>query len=54
MADFCAECTAELFDEEVDHDFIDITDKMEVGDRCQVLCEGCGFIEIDCTGKKAK
>jgi hypothetical protein len=50
MADFCKQCSIEIFDE----DFGDLADLTE-GDLTvyvQVLCEGCGtHCWVDSTGK---
>lgn len=52
MADFCKKCSEELFDFQT-NDFENIT---SIDDDAQelypvVLCEGCGPIQIDSTGK---
>lgn len=50
MADFCYQCTEYLFGKE-------FADRNELRDLCEptetvvnVLCEGCGFIEVDSNG----
>jgi hypothetical protein len=50
MADFCWKCLAEeLFPEAPErNDFHGI---VEEGETARVLCEGCGFIEVDHEGK---
>ena len=50
MADFCYDCTAELFGDGKRNDFAD--EWGEDRDRWSVLCEGCGFIVVDKNGKK--
>ena len=52
MADFCKQCSEELFGE----DFKDLAKlgdpkKMEQGFYPVVLCEGCGPIQVDYFGK---
>lgn len=52
MADFCKECSEELFGE----DFGDLkgllTEEDTKNERyAGVICEGCGFIQVDHTGK---
>jgi hypothetical protein len=55
MADFCWQCTEELFDSVggVDNDFSTILDSAEDKENCTaaVLCEGCGPTRVDHTGK---
>jgi len=50
MADFCYDCTAELFGDGKRNDFAD--EWGEDRDLWNVLCEGCGFIVVDKSGKK--
>ena len=54
MADFCLECSKELFGEEVKSDFDGILseDQSQEGFVQPVLCEGCGYICVDHVGKK--
>jgi hypothetical protein len=52
MADFCTQCSIELFSE----DFGDLKgllkeEKTQKGLVVRCICEGCGFIEVDHTGK---
>lgn len=51
MADFCKACSEELFGE--DHrELANITKKedWEKGLACTVICEGCGYIQVDPDG----
>ena len=54
MAEFCTECTKELFGEEIESDFkgILLKEEFEKGQVLSVLCEGCGYIEVDHLGNK--
>ncbi len=52
MADFCTECSLEMFDK----DFGELAGLSTEADTkshlfCMVLCEGCGVIQVDHTGK---
>ena len=48
MADFCKECTKEMFGEEVKNDFNGLITQKEVdaGFVMRVLCESCGLVEV--------
>lgn len=48
MADFCQECSDEMFGE----DFKDLAALCADGETVEVLCEGCGFITVDWLGKR--
>jgi hypothetical protein len=48
MADFCYDCTAYLFGEELAPQN-DMRDLCEEGKSTFVLCEGCGGIEVNKT-----
>ena len=43
MADFCRQCSIEMFDE-------DFRDLEGLSDREVALCEGCGLTVVDCNG----
>lgn len=52
MADFCKECSEMMFD----HDYKDLAGLSTEQDTNEglfpsVTCEGCGFIQVDHTGK---
>ena len=49
MADFCWDCTAYLFGEELAPEN-DMKDLCEEGESTFVLCEGCGGIEVNKDG----
>ena len=52
MADFCQQCSIELFG--VDHkDLAGLSSEEDTkeGLYCVVLCEGCGAIQVDHRGK---
>lgn len=50
MAEFCWQCTEEyLFPDGSRNDFIGIVPE---GATLRVLCEGCGFIEVDHEGRR--
>jgi hypothetical protein len=53
MADFCKECSIELFGEDF-QDLAGITKKKDFanGLRAIVICEGCGLIGVDPDGKR--
>ncbi len=55
MADFCKQCTEELFGEEsaYDNDLRDIVSLEDslVGVSAIVLCEGCGPIQVNHVGE---
>lgn len=46
MADFCKQCSEELFGE----DFGDLDGLCKVGECVGVLCEGCGPTTVSCSG----
>lgn len=46
MADFCKECSEEIFGE----DLGDLTDLCKENEMISVLCEGCGYIYVDHKG----
>jgi len=52
MADFCKQCSIEIFGEDFG-DLSDITTKMKTKDGIYafVICEGCGIIQVDHEGK---
>lgn len=53
MADFCKQCSIEMFGE--DHgDLADLIseEKVKLGFGASVLCEGCGFILVDHEGER--
>ena len=57
MADFCYDCTEELFDQKhaPNNDMAGIVSREEYeqhGITAKVLCEGCGFIEVDHRGRR--
>ena len=57
MADFCYDCTEELFGQKyaINNDMSGLVSKEEYeqyGITVKVLCEGCGFIEVDHRGKR--
>lgn len=51
MADFCRECSIELFDKDF-HDLANLSTEQQTKDELYVLalCEGCGPIQVDHTG----
>jgi len=51
MADFCKQCSTELFGKDFE-DFKGITAKEDwaEGKAAVVLCEGCGSIQVDTDG----
>lgn len=51
MADFCKQCSIELFGEP-SPDLADLLtlEEESQGLSCKALCEGCGFISIDNEG----
>ncbi|MFC1453656.1 hypothetical protein ACFLQL_00565 [Verrucomicrobiota bacterium] len=56
MADFCKQCVEELFDgpqEGVTNDMEGLSTEEDTKEGLfpSVLCEGCGFIQVDHTGK---
>jgi hypothetical protein len=52
MADFCKQCSIEIFGEDFG-DLSDITTEAETkeGYYALVICEGCGIIQVDHEGK---
>lgn len=53
MADFCKECSIEIFREDFkDLANISTPEDTEKGLYAHALCEGCGFILVDHTGTK--
>ena len=50
MADFCKECSEELFGE----DFGDLAKIALPDGEAYVLCEGCGYIVVDREGKRVR
>lgn len=56
MADFCLDCIKKVFPKvpEGANDFVGITgaEDTKSGQYALVLCEGCGWIYVDHTGKK--
>ena len=53
MADFCDQCTSELFGEER-ADKNDFAGFVRGNERYYVMCEGCGWITVDKDGKKVE
>lgn len=54
MADFCAQCTDELFGPDVDNDLSGIITEQDTAGgfvSSVVICEGCGPIQVDHLGK---
>jgi|PlaIllAssembly_1097288.scaffolds.fasta_scaffold333994_3 hypothetical protein len=53
MADFCKECSIKLFGEDF-HDLAGLIseEKVKEGLGVSVLCEECGIILVDHTGKR--
>lgn len=52
MAEFCTECSIKVLGE----DFRDLAGLSTPEDTakglfCEVICEGCGFVQVDHTGK---
>jgi len=56
MAEFCLECTQDLFGEELPSDFEGLLSEEEFkeGLLMSVLCEGCGGIWVDHVGRKVE
>ncbi len=54
MADFCLECTHEMFGEDCPSDFKGLLSEGEFkeGYLLPVLCEGCGYSWVAPKGKK--
>lgn len=55
MADFCRQCTIDLFGDDLGdkNDMIGLTTEADTaeGMGTAVLCEGCGYTLVDHTGK---
>jgi len=52
MADFCKECSMELFDKDCeDLKGLSTEEDTKNGLYCVVICEGCGYIQVDHEGK---
>jgi hypothetical protein len=47
MADFCKQCSEELFDK----DFEELSGLCQEGFIANVICEGCGMTEVDHAGE---
>jgi hypothetical protein len=47
VADFCTQCSIDIFGE----DFGDMKGICKKGEMASVLCEGCGHVFVDHTGK---
>jgi len=54
MADFCKECSEEMFGDEIKNDFGGLITKKQIDEGlCMpVLCEGCGPIHVDPEGER--
>lgn len=54
MAEFCRDCALDMWGSEDSTDFKDISteEDTEKGQFASVLCEGCGDILVDHTGKR--
>lgn len=52
MADFCRQCVKDLWGEDAS-DFVNITPEKDwsAGKAVQVLCEGCGWIQVNPEGE---
>jgi hypothetical protein len=50
MADFCKDCSIRVFGDDMG-DLACLCDETQM---VHVLCEGCGWIYVDCTGKKVE
>lgn len=52
MADFCKQCSEELFTEDFgDLKGLSTQENTLAGEFALVVCEGCGTIQVDHTGK---
>lgn len=53
MADFCVQCAGEHFGPDYTKDLAGLISKEKVdeGYRVPALCEGCGYIYVDHTGR---
>lgn len=51
MADFCAACSEEIFDKDF-KELAGISTEQDTkeGRYAEVICEGCGFIQVDHAG----
>ena len=54
MADFCLECHDQLLGHDIECSLAGLIteEKVKDGYVVNVLCESCGFIQVDHTGKK--
>jgi len=54
MADFCQECHDQLLGHDIECGLAGLIDeeKVKKGYVVSVLCESCGFIQVDHNGKK--
>jgi len=54
MADFCQECHDQLFGHDIECGLAGLIEEEKVreGYVVNVLCESCGFIQVDHEGKK--
>lgn len=50
MADFCKDCSIELFGE----DFKELANIAREGEAAYVLCEGCGYIWVNSKGERVE
>lgn len=50
MADFCQQCSIEVFGEDM-RDLAGLNPDASITDKAGVLCEGCGWIVVDNEGK---
>lgn len=51
MADFCLQCSVAMGFDFPDLDGISTEEDTKKGLFANVICEGCGFIQVDHTGK---
>lgn len=53
MADFCQQCSEELFDRDYNDlaNLGDLNVPLQEGEGYPVICEGCGFIRVDRAGQ---
>ena len=52
MADFCNQCSMDMFGEELgDLKNITSSEDFDNGKAAVVICEGCGFIQVDPIGR---
>lgn len=52
MADFCHQCTFDMFGEEMAPFNDMVNSKLDDDEMATVLCEGCGWINVDRFGRK--